>query len=128
MKMNVERAERAALRRVIVALERAENEYSKLAAPDGSVAVDIDDLRSVITQMDRMRDTLALGRQYWIERWYGSEPERGSAICIVGPTDRSGHGELLAYLGGDETTHKAVGIIVAAHNAALDDLAPADAP
>lgn len=48
----------------------------------------------------------------WRERWYGSEPEKGSAI-----TDERGN--LVAYFGGDETTHAAVTKIVALHNAAL---------
>lgn len=116
------RAERGALQRVEAALVRAETEEPQLAAPDGTVSVQIDDLRSTLAQMDRMRDTLALGKQFWRERWYGSEPERGSAICVVGRD--GGHGELLAYLGGDEKTHHAVQSVVAAHNAALAALAP----
>ena len=120
---SVARAERQALMRVRANLERAEAELSELAAPDGSVAIQIDDLRSVITQMDRMRDTLALGKRFWIERWHGSEPQRGSAICAV--NKHGGHGVLIAYLGGDENTHKAALALVSAHNAAL---AESDAP
>jgi hypothetical protein len=122
MKFSPEKSERGALRRVVQSLERAESELSQLAAPDGTVAIQIDDLRSVIKQMDRMRDTLALGQQFWAERWYGSEPERGSAICAVSRT--GGAGELIAYLGGDEKTHAAAGLIVAAHNAALNEFLP----
>lgn len=120
---NVARAERQALARVVANLERAEEELSQLAAPDGSVAINIDDLRSVIKQMDYMRDTLALGKREWVERWYGSEPERGSSVCAVSKS--GGHGELIAYLGGDDKTHIAVGRLVLAHNAALAALSPA---
>jgi hypothetical protein len=101
-----------ALRRVRDALDRAEAEYPILAAPDGTVAVSIVDLRTVLQEMDRMRDTLALGRQEWRERWYGSPPERGSSIVTV-------RGDLVAYVGGDQDTHDAVSQIVATHNASL---------
>lgn len=120
---NVARAERQALARVVANLERAEEELSQLAAPDGSVAINIDDLRSVIKQMDYMRDTLALGKREWVERWYGLEPERGSSVCAVSKS--GGHGELIAYLGGDDKTHIAVGRLVLAHNAALAALSSA---
>lgn len=106
-----------ALKRVCEALERAEQELPHLAAPDGTVAVNIADLRAVIDRLDQMRDTLALGKQLWTGRWNGSEPERGSAVWAVGP-----HGfatEQIAYIGGDEKTHDAVGQLVAAHNASL---------
>jgi hypothetical protein len=115
--MNIARAERSALSRVCKALERAEAELPQLAAPDGTVALQIDDLRAVITQMDRMRDTLALSRKEWIERWYGSEPQRGSSICTVGK--HGGHGETIAYLGGDEETHKLAQKLVSIHNSML---------
>jgi hypothetical protein len=49
----------------------------------------------------------------WRERWYGSEPQKGSAIVDE-------RGNLIAYFGGDETTHKATTAAVFAHNAALD--------
>lgn len=103
----------AALFRVTAALERAEHEYPLLAAPDGNVAVQIEDLRAVLEEMDRMRDTLALGQSFWRERWYGSEPGRGSSIV----TER---GETIAYLGGNEETHAEARKVVAAHNAALN--------
>lgn len=48
----------------------------------------------------------------WRERWYGSEPQRGSAIV-----DEAGN--LVAHFGGDETTHAATTATVAAHNEAL---------
>ncbi|MEH3121128.1 MAG: hypothetical protein PGN16_03970 [Sphingomonas phyllosphaerae] len=48
----------------------------------------------------------------WRERWYGSEPQKGSAI-----TDELGN--LIAYFGGDETAHAEVTKIVSAHNATL---------
>lgn len=53
----------------------------------------------------------------WRERWYGSEPEKGSSIV----TER---GNLIAYFGGDEQTHKIVRKVVAAHNAALASNSP----
>lgn len=109
-----------ALFRVVAALERAEQELPQLAAPDGTVAVGIEDLRAVIDTMDAMRDTLALGRSFWRGRWYGSPPMRGSSIV----TER---GETIAYLGGNEETHGEVGKIVAAHNAALNEAAKAGA-
>lgn len=101
-----------ASRRVREALERAEVEYNYLASPDGTVAVQIEDLRSVIDQMDMMRDTLALGQMAWRGNWYGSPPFKGSSIV----TER---GDVVAYLGGDEETHREVGKVVAAHNAAI---------
>jgi len=48
----------------------------------------------------------------WRERWYGSEPQKGSAILDE-------RGNLIAYFGGDEVTHTATTATVAAHNAAL---------
>lgn len=102
-----------ALFRIVQALERAEHEYPLLAAPDGTVAVQIEDLRAVIDHMDEMRDTLALGRSYWRTRWYGSPPGRGSSI--VTETDAT-----VAYLGDAEGIHDEAGKIVAAHNAALN--------
>ena len=107
----------SAATKVRIALERAEAELPHLSAPDGTVAIAIDDLRAVIDEMTAMRDTLALGKRHWLQRWYGSEPQRGSSVCAA--TEHGLHGELIAYLGGDEETHKAVGKLVAAHNAAL---------
>lgn len=52
------------------------------------------------------------GAVKWRERWYGSEPQRGSSIY-----DELGN--LIAYLGGDEATHRLATQIVTAHNAAL---------
>jgi len=46
----------------------------------------------------------------WLERWYGSEPQKGSAIVDE-------RGTLIAYFGGDKTTHKATTAAVSAHNA-----------
>jgi hypothetical protein len=51
----------------------------------------------------------------WRERWYGSEPQKGSAIVDE-------RGNLIAYFGGDEATHKATTAAVSAHNAALSRL------
>ena len=48
----------------------------------------------------------------WRERWYGSEPQKGSAIVDE-------RGNLIAYFGGDETTHKATTAAVSAHNASI---------
>ena len=48
----------------------------------------------------------------WRERWYGSEPQKGSAIVDE-------RGNLIAYFGGDETTHKATTAAVSAHNASM---------
>lgn len=101
-----------ALRLVINALERAEKEFPVLAAPDGKVTVDILALRSVIQQMDAMRDIIALAPTAWRARWYGSPPQHGSSII----TER---GDLIAYFGGNEDTHTAAGIIVSAHNLAM---------
>jgi hypothetical protein len=107
-----------AIFRVVAALERAEQEHPHLAAPDGTVAVQIEDLRALVDQLDEQRDTLALGRSFWRERWYGSAPERGSSIV----TER---GATVAYLGGNEETHDEVRKVVAAHNAALNAVQPA---
>ncbi len=107
----------SAATKVRIALERAEAELPHLAAPDGTVAIAIDDLRAVIDEMTAMRDKLALGKRHWLPRWYGSQPGRGSSVCAV--TEHGMHGEVIAYLGGDAETHKEVGKLVAAHNAAL---------
>lgn len=48
----------------------------------------------------------------WRERWYGSEPQKGSAVVDE-------WGNLIAHLGGDEATHAAVTRLVAAHNVTL---------
>lgn len=101
----------AAILRVCNALKRAEEEYPQLAAPDGTVAVQIEDLRLLIDHLDEMRDTLAFGQMAWRSRWYGSPPMRGSSIVTE-------NGATIAYLGGNEETHSEVGKIVAAHNAA----------
>ncbi|WP_150131803.1 hypothetical protein [Sphingomonas carotinifaciens] len=57
------------------------------------------------------------GAVRWRERWYGSDPQRGSSIF-----DEAGN--LIAYFGGDEKTHDATTAAVAAHNAALALPAP----
>lgn len=103
---------RAALSRLRSRLAQAEAEYPHLAAPDGTVAVAIEDLRTLFEMFDEMRDTLALGREEWRQRWYGSPPMRGSSVVTV-------TGATIAYLGGNEETHAEVGKIVAAHNASL---------
>lgn len=112
----------SAATKVRVALERAEAELPHLAAPDGTVAIAIDDLRAVIDEMTAMRDTLALGKRHWRERWYGSDPQRGSSVCAT--TEHGLHGEVIAYLGGDEETHKEVRKLVLAHNAAMMQAGP----
>lgn len=98
-------------------LEQAEDELPRLAAPDGRVAIPIDALRALMDEFAEMQNMLALGKRAWIERWYGSDPERGSAICIA--TEFGAHGELLAHFGGDQKTHDAVTKVVSAHNAAV---------
>lgn len=103
-----------AVSRIVAALEQAEHEGPLLAAPDGTVAVKIEDLRAMVDKMDHMRDTLALGKMFWRERWYGSAPFKGSSIVTEG-------GQTIAYLGGNEETHSEVSKIVAAHNAALNE-------
>ncbi|WP_242183311.1 YuiA family protein [Sphingomonas sp. CARO-RG-8B-R24-01] len=55
----------------------------------------------------------------WRERWYGSEPQKGSAIVDE-------RGNLIAYFGGDESTHKATTAVVSAHNATLAHTARPD--
>lgn len=107
---------------IVRQLERAEEEYPRLAAPDGTVAVNIADLRHVIDSYDRMRDTLALGTQNWAVCHYGSEPMKGDTIYAVDAS--GGRGKDVAYLGCGEHAHAAAGAIVAAHNAALAELAP----
>ncbi len=54
--LETERQELAALGRVQSALERAEHEYPILAAPDGTVSVDIDDLKHVLTRLAGLTD------------------------------------------------------------------------
>lgn len=48
----------------------------------------------------------------WIERWHGSEPQRGFSIY-------AGR-DLIAYVGGDEGMSEAISKIVAAHNKCFD--------
>lgn len=50
---------------------------------------------------------------HWSECWVGSEPHKGSSI--INTKTR----EVIAYFGGDESTHAIVTVVVAAHNAAL---------
>jgi len=52
------------------------------------------------------------GEGMWRERWYGSEPQRGSAIVDA-------RGNLIVHFGGDEGTHRLTTKIVSAHNAAM---------
>lgn len=104
--------ETKALFRVIRSLERAEEEQPILAAPDGTVAVGVVDLRTVIGMMDRMRDLIALTPTDWRERWYGSPPFQGSSIVTKS-------GDLVAYLGGNEETHETTRKVVSAHNLSL---------
>ena len=58
---------------------------------------------------------IAQGTTRWIERWYGSEPMKGSSIITVN------HDEI-AVIGGDKETHRQVRKVVMAHNAALEAL------
>jgi hypothetical protein len=58
---------------------------------------------------------IAQGTTRWIERWYGSEPMKGSSIITVN------HDEI-AVIGGDKETHRQVRKVVMAHNAALESL------
>ena len=75
--------------------------------------------RKVVAAIELLRAapaaTPATGKAKWRERWYGSDPQKGSAI-----TDE--HGNLIAYFGGDEATHAAVTKAVIAHNSALASL------
>ncbi|SMC45541.1 hypothetical protein [Novosphingobium sp. B1] len=58
---------------------------------------------------------IAQGQQRWRERWYGSDPMKGSAIVTESRDE-------VAVIGGDEETHKQVRKVVMAHNAAIDRL------
>ena len=106
-----------AYRAIRAALARAEDEYPRLAAPDGTVAVKIEHLRAITDETESMMNVLALGRRRWIGRWYGSEPDRGQSIHVVNA--HGGHGELVAYLGDAKGIHEAADALIAAHNAAL---------
>lgn len=103
--------------RIARALERAEAELPMLAAPDGTVAVQIEDLRAFVTDRQGLRDLLALGQRDWAARWYGSEPMKGSHIHTV--TEHGGYGEVVAFVGATEAHHAEADKIVAAHNAFL---------
>lgn len=58
---------------------------------------------------------LAQGTTRWIERWYGSEPMKGSSIITM-------NHDKIAVIGGDKETHRQVRKVVMAHNAALESL------
>jgi hypothetical protein len=49
----------------------------------------------------------------WIERWYGSGPDRGWSIW------EEGHGDRIAYVGEGEHSERLTSLIVEKHNAAL---------
>lgn len=51
-----------------------------------------------------------MSNQKWLERWNGSESEKGSSV--IGEDGRT----VIAYLGGDEKTHEGVSKLVFAHN------------
>lgn len=68
-------------------------------------------MREDVTQSETLK---------WRERWYGSEPQKGSSIVDE-------RGNLIAYFGGDEATHKAATAAVSAHNATLAHTARPDA-
>ena len=65
---------------------------------------------------EEQRGLIAQGKARWVERWYGSDPMKGSAIVTE---DRSE----IAVLGGDEETHKQVRKVVMVHNAGIKALA-----
>jgi len=52
--------------------------------------------------------------QKWLERWNGSDSEKGSSV--LGEDGRT----VIAYLGGDETTHEGATKLVFAHNELQD--------
>lgn len=106
-----------AYRSTYEALERAEEEYPHLAAPDGRVSVEIKHLRAILEETRSIVDIIAQGRRRWIGRWYGSGPERGQSVHTV--TDHGTHGEMIAYLGDADGVHEAADTLILAHNAAL---------
>jgi hypothetical protein len=117
---NPQVARALAIGRVEAACKRGEEELSELAAPDGTVAVQIDDLRTLLNAYDEISLVVACGKQRWSVCHYGSEPMKGDHIYAL--TEHGGRGETVAYLGHGEHAHEAAGAIVLAHNAGLDAL------
>lgn len=103
--------------RLEAACERGESEHPHLAAPDGTVAVQIDDLRALLNEESRLRDFIALAKAEWTCCWYGSDPGRGSSIWTV--NKHGARSEMVAHFGDAEGVHDAVRTIVSMHNAAL---------
>ena len=106
-----------AIQRIDATLKRSEQEAPYLAAPDGTVAVQIDDLRALLNDYHAMAQTIATGRQQWSARWYGSAPMKGSHIHTV--TETGQYGRMIAYIGPDKEHHAVAGRLVEAHNAML---------
>ena len=76
------------------------------------LAATAQDAGPVAPQTDAERELTRLGKARWRERWYGSDPMKGSAIVTES-------GDEVACIGGDKETHKAVCRVVMAHNAGL---------
>ena len=102
---------------VEAAIARCDLETPHLAAPDGRISVKVEDARALVEETRHLMNLIAVGRQRWIGRWYGSEPERGQSVHVV--TKHGTHGEMIAHLGDAEGVHEAADALIAAHNAAL---------
>ena len=102
-----------ALNRVDHAIETAKASHAE------TVTLNLDDICAYVIEANACRDSIALGRMEWIERWYGSGSDRGSMICAKSPS--GGHGEQLAHFGDAEGIHQAVSRIVLLHNARLSE-------
>ena len=102
-----------ALIRVDQAIETAKKAHAE------TVTLYVDDISAYVIEANNCRDSIALGRTEWRERWHGSGPDRGSMICAV--NKHGGHGEQIAHFGDAPGIHEKVSRIVLLHNARLSD-------
>lgn len=70
----------------------------------------ITDLTAAIKAAEKQQQPVA-----WVERWYGSGPDRGWWVWEAGLT----HGNAIAYIGESDSAEKLASLIVKKHNAAI---------
>jgi hypothetical protein len=111
-----------AINRIDARCRQAEEEYPQLAAPDGTVAVQIDDLRALLNAYDQVLLDCNKAQQLWAARWYGSPPMRGSTLMTL--TEHGSYGQEIAYFGDADGVHKLVSHVAFLHNQALNESNP----
>jgi len=117
-KLKLPRTDRMGLVGALIRVDQAIDAAKEANAE--TVTLHIDDISAYVIEANSCRDSIALGRKEWRERWFGSGPDRGSMICAVtGPFDL--HGEQIAHFGDAEGIHQTVSKIVLLHNARLSE-------